>query len=189
MKIGENIKKIRKEKKLTQVQLAKIMGISRSHLSDVENDRYNPSYKTLERFSKELKVSMLYLTTGNKQMSDMGVDIEKLTDDIMAHAAREETKTRNAEMKLDLKKGIEEILSSELTYSQTLYFTNALSYLNHSSEEDIKTLAAIMTNLIRYHETGEDDDINQAELLEFIETETEFFKEFLKKRYHYKEGE
>lgn len=54
--IGENIKRFRKGKKLTQVELAKIAGISRSYLADVERDRYNPSIETLTAISRVLNV-------------------------------------------------------------------------------------------------------------------------------------
>lgn len=61
MTIGSNIKKIRKEKKLSQQELSELMGISRSYLSDVENDRYNPSIKTITQLAKQLGVSTTYL--------------------------------------------------------------------------------------------------------------------------------
>lgn len=66
MNIGENVKAIRKERKLTQKQLAEKMNISRSYLSDIENNRKNPSSKTLQSLSQKLNVSMAYLITGEK---------------------------------------------------------------------------------------------------------------------------
>ncbi len=186
MTIGDNIKKIRKDKKLTQEQLAKKMNISRSHLSDIENNRYNPSYKTLEMLSNKLDVSMLYLTTGNKQISDMDFNINQLNADILKWSKKEDAKKRSAEMRLELKKTVEEMLSGELSFSQTLYLSNALNFLKHSNENDIKNLSSIIINLNRYHEVGKEEDVNQEELLEFIEGETMEYKEFLKQRYHYK---
>ena len=47
MSIGGKIKDLRKERKLTQVELAKKSNISRSYLTDIENDRYNPSIETI----------------------------------------------------------------------------------------------------------------------------------------------
>ncbi|EOU2000800.1 helix-turn-helix domain-containing protein [Clostridium perfringens] len=48
MKIGTNLQRIRKSKdpKITQQDLAKATGLSRSYLSDVEHNRYNPSLDT-----------------------------------------------------------------------------------------------------------------------------------------------
>lgn len=67
MSIGENVKAIRKEKKLTQSELAEEMGISRSYLSDIENNRKNPSIKTLTSLANKLDVSVVYLMTGKKE--------------------------------------------------------------------------------------------------------------------------
>ena len=41
MNIGENIKKVRKEQNATQEEFAKKLEISRSYLSDIENNRKN----------------------------------------------------------------------------------------------------------------------------------------------------
>jgi len=62
MSVGENIKKLRKERKLTQQQLADKIGISRSYLGDIEKDRKSPSTKTLSTLAEKLGVSMFYLT-------------------------------------------------------------------------------------------------------------------------------
>jgi transcriptional regulator with XRE-family HTH domain len=57
MSIGNNIKILRKEKKLTQKELASLANISRSYLGDVENDRYNPSVDTLHDIAKALNTT------------------------------------------------------------------------------------------------------------------------------------
>ncbi|MDU5108854.1 MAG: helix-turn-helix transcriptional regulator [Clostridium sp.] len=58
MSIGERIKSLRKQNKLTQVELAKKSNISRSYLADIENDRYNPSLETLKALSYSLNVNL-----------------------------------------------------------------------------------------------------------------------------------
>ncbi|MBS5937150.1 helix-turn-helix transcriptional regulator [Clostridium sp.] len=58
MSIGERIKSLRKQNKLTQVELAKKSNISRSYLADIENDRYNPSLETLKALSNSLNVNL-----------------------------------------------------------------------------------------------------------------------------------
>ena len=55
---GEVIKKIRKDKKLTQGELATKANISRTYLSDVENNRYNPSLETLGDIARALEVDI-----------------------------------------------------------------------------------------------------------------------------------
>ncbi|MHB8074985.1 helix-turn-helix domain-containing protein [Desulfosporosinus fructosivorans] len=57
MGVGERIKKVRKQKGLTQVKLAEKAGISRSYLADVESDRYNPSLTTLMDLAHALNVT------------------------------------------------------------------------------------------------------------------------------------
>ena len=58
MSIGGNIKRIRKEKGLTQKELADKCNLSRSYLADVERDRYNPSLDTLTVIAKNLDVKV-----------------------------------------------------------------------------------------------------------------------------------
>lgn len=54
MEVGEKIKKIRKERKLTQKQLASIAQISNSFLCDIEKGRSNPSLESLKDIAKAL---------------------------------------------------------------------------------------------------------------------------------------
>lgn len=56
MKIGDIIKKYRKEKGLTQKELAEKSNISRSYLADLENNRYNPSLDVLKSISNSLNI-------------------------------------------------------------------------------------------------------------------------------------
>ncbi|MEK3947314.1 helix-turn-helix transcriptional regulator [Paenibacillus sp. FSL H7-0703] len=62
MSIGQNIKTLRKQKKLTQVELAKKANMSRSYLADVEGNRYNPSLETLRSIADALGVSISVIT-------------------------------------------------------------------------------------------------------------------------------
>lgn len=50
------IKKFRKEKKLTQKQLATLSGIGRSTISDIENSLKSPSLDTLDKIATALDV-------------------------------------------------------------------------------------------------------------------------------------
>lgn len=68
MSIGKNIKLLRKEKKLTQVELAKKANMSRSYLADVEGERYNPSIETLSDIAEALGVSTGELLEGRNSL-------------------------------------------------------------------------------------------------------------------------
>ncbi|WIF95165.1 helix-turn-helix domain-containing protein [Caminicella sporogenes] len=56
MCLGDNIKKCRKIRKLTQKELAAKSNISRSYLADIENNRYNPSVEVLKSIANALDV-------------------------------------------------------------------------------------------------------------------------------------
>lgn len=58
MKFGQNIKQIRKQRNLTQKQLADQIEISRSYLSDIENGRKNLSIKTVKKLANSLGLSV-----------------------------------------------------------------------------------------------------------------------------------
>ncbi len=57
VKLGQKIKRLRKERILTQVELAVIVDISPVYLGFIENGRRLPSIKTLGRIAKALKTS------------------------------------------------------------------------------------------------------------------------------------
>lgn len=54
--LGQKIKKLRKERGLTQIELSVIVNISPVYLGFIENNRRRPSLRTLERLAKALKV-------------------------------------------------------------------------------------------------------------------------------------
>lgn len=58
MSIGENIKKIRKEKGLTQKELGKLINVSESQIGSYENGYRNPKIVTIRKISKALDVYM-----------------------------------------------------------------------------------------------------------------------------------
>jgi transcriptional regulator with XRE-family HTH domain len=59
--VGQNVKKIRLEKKLTQEQFSNISGFSQQYLSGLESGRRNPTVVTLYEIAKALGVSHLDL--------------------------------------------------------------------------------------------------------------------------------
>jgi len=61
MKIGSTIKKIRKEKKLSQEDMFERTGISKTSISSIETGRYIPTEKNLFFIACALGVSVEYL--------------------------------------------------------------------------------------------------------------------------------
>lgn len=54
--IGQRIQKYRKQKKLTQEQLAEKIGLSPNHLSRIEAGKHNPYFENIMLAAKELDV-------------------------------------------------------------------------------------------------------------------------------------
>ena len=57
-KIGENIKKLRKDKGMNQSQLARACGMDRQHMEKIENAKVSANVYTLYIMSQSLNVKM-----------------------------------------------------------------------------------------------------------------------------------
>ena len=57
IKLGQNLRKIRTKKKMTQGDLASALNVDRAYISNIENGRMNPTLSTLEKISKALGIS------------------------------------------------------------------------------------------------------------------------------------
>lgn len=77
--IGINIKKIRKNKGMTQSEFASAAGISRSYLGDLENNRKNPSANTLRKLSDKFDVPISSLVDSEfvEKAYEIFRDVEK----------------------------------------------------------------------------------------------------------------
>ena len=56
VKLGAAVKEARKQRKLTQIELAGELGVSVRYLQTIENERQAPSYKMLERILEYLEI-------------------------------------------------------------------------------------------------------------------------------------
>lgn len=57
-KFGKRVKTVRLRKQLSQGDVAKLLGVHRSYISQIERGVENMSLKNIERLSKALKVTM-----------------------------------------------------------------------------------------------------------------------------------
>jgi len=57
-KLGENLKKIRTKKDITQTGLAETLGVDKSFISNIENGKTNPTLSTITGLAKALGVSV-----------------------------------------------------------------------------------------------------------------------------------
>lgn len=55
-KLGENLKKIRTKKNITQTELAETLSVDKSFVSNIENGKNNPTLSTIANLAKALKV-------------------------------------------------------------------------------------------------------------------------------------
>jgi transcriptional regulator with XRE-family HTH domain len=61
IRLGDRIRKLRKKRGWTQVEMAEKVGIDRSFLADVERGKRNVSILNLDLMAKGLKVSLSQL--------------------------------------------------------------------------------------------------------------------------------
>lgn len=57
-KLGENLKRLRAKKKLSQGALARILDVDKGYISNIENGKKNPTLATIERLANALHVSV-----------------------------------------------------------------------------------------------------------------------------------
>lgn len=57
-KIGKNLKRIRTEKKMSQGDISRKLGMDRGYISSVENGKRNPTVATIEKLANALGVSV-----------------------------------------------------------------------------------------------------------------------------------
>ena len=55
-KLGENIRRIRLAKDMTQGDLCRKLGLDRAYMSNVESGKKNPTLSTIEKIAKALAV-------------------------------------------------------------------------------------------------------------------------------------
>lgn len=57
-KLGENVRRIREEKGMTQIELCRKLELDRAYMSNIENGKKNPTLATIEKIAKALGVSL-----------------------------------------------------------------------------------------------------------------------------------
>jgi transcriptional regulator with XRE-family HTH domain len=56
-KLGHNLKMIRTSKNITQSELADLIGVDKSFVSNIENGKTNPTLSTISSLAKALGIS------------------------------------------------------------------------------------------------------------------------------------
>jgi len=71
MKIGENIKRIRTAKKLSQKEVISIANLDSAQYSRIENGKTDPTVTTLEKIAKALGVSLSDLFASTDELKEI----------------------------------------------------------------------------------------------------------------------
>lgn len=90
MTVGENIKKIRKEKGMTQKELADKCNIIYQTIGKYERNLLNPKYETLEKIANALDISYFELLDISETTKES--NIQKITLNVEIKNIDEETK-------------------------------------------------------------------------------------------------
>ena len=56
-KLGQNMKRIRTKKKMSQGDIARALEVDRGYISNIENGKKNPTLATIQKLADALKVS------------------------------------------------------------------------------------------------------------------------------------
>ncbi len=70
MKLGERLRRIRKENKLTLKDLSQLAGLSVPYLSDLERAVVNPSIDTLQKVAKAYHMTVKDLLSGVEELGE-----------------------------------------------------------------------------------------------------------------------
>ena len=58
VKLGQNLKKIRTKKGMSQSDIARTLDVGRGYISNIENGKTNPTLATIFRLAKAVEVSI-----------------------------------------------------------------------------------------------------------------------------------
>jgi len=93
MIIGDRLRALREEKKLTQGDIEKRTGLIRFYVSRVENGHTVPSLDTIEKFARALEVPLYQLFYEGEEPPALPLLLERRTaDDIVWGSSRKEAR-------------------------------------------------------------------------------------------------
>lgn len=110
MSIGERITSLRKERNISQVELAKQLAVSRQAVSKWENDQAAPDTLNLIRLSEILDSDVEYMATGihsTRTPPPQIVTVEKIVDNVVETVVE---KPVYIEKKVEVEKIVERVV-------------------------------------------------------------------------------
>jgi len=64
VRLGNRVRSLRKERGLTQVELAEMLGVDRSYLSEIETGKKDPSLRVLKTIADGFRLTLSQLLNG-----------------------------------------------------------------------------------------------------------------------------
>lgn len=101
-KIGDNIKKLRRQKGISQIELAKAIEVSQTHMSNIENGNTGISLWTAVKISRMLDCSVDMLVDNIKRESKSTekekylIDVDELADILKIMALKSRKNRENS---------------------------------------------------------------------------------------------
>ncbi len=101
-KIGDNIKKLRRQKGISQIELAKAIEVSQTHMSNIENGNTGISLWTAVKISRMLDCSVDMLVDNIKRESKSTekekylIDVDELADILKIMALKSRKSRENS---------------------------------------------------------------------------------------------
>lgn len=80
--LQEKIKKLRKQRGLSQYELAEKLGIHGGHISRLENGKFKPSIELLKKLTEIFEVSADYLIGNSSECGEVHIQDEALAERI-----------------------------------------------------------------------------------------------------------
>jgi len=114
--IGKIIKRLRKDKNITQADLAKAVGVTTSSIGMYETEVRKPSYEVIVKLAKYFNVTTDYLLNNDNNIEEKPIDkINKLVEDsgINTIAAHFEGEEFTEDDKEDIENFIKYVLSKK----------------------------------------------------------------------------
>ena len=153
LKIGENIKRLRKAKDISQEDFAKLLGVSSQSVSRWENGVCYPDMELLPALAQYFKLSVDEL---------LGVgDLEKSRqyDEINATWARNNAVGKNAENASLMRKALKNFPNDPLLLVQLSTSLEKLAGSEEERQRNLRESIAIQEQILRF---GEDSEVRAA---------------------------
>jgi len=117
MNVGENIKKIRMAKGLSQKEVTITSGLDTAQYSRIENGKTDPSVTTLERIAKAMNISLADIFSTNGELREINSSDQTIMEKISLVEALPDEERKTIYFMLDAfvgKKKLKETLSNVL---------------------------------------------------------------------------